>query len=473
MSTPPASYPRLFPEPDQTVAGIGRALREGSISCVEILEKCLAQVDEWEPKVHAWVVLDRDGAIKQARGLDDELKTGHDRGPLHGIPIGIKDIIDVAGLPTACGAKRWVDRIAEQDANVVANLRAAGAVIMGKTVTTPYAWIDPPLTRNPWNLERTPGGSSSGSAAAVACGMCYGAIGTQTGGSITRPASFCGVAGMKPSKWGSDESIFEGVKPFAPSLDHVGPIARTVDDLRILRLEFHDTVAKAGGGIATWIDDPPRLGRMRGFFDRQADPAVLLTFDEALGVFRSAGATVNEAKDPVDFEYVLREHRRIMATEASVVHAHWLEQFPEDYPPRIRELVEEGIFLREHRDLPAKDRMKRLLQGPLIEAIDDLRAEERRARSLGEVLNSWLDSNVEAWITPATIGPAPDPSTTGDPSFNSPWSYFGLPTVSFPIGLATDGMPIAVQLVGNMVGGDFEVLRIAAWCEQAIRNARQ
>ena len=202
----PASYPRLFPEPDQTIAGIGRALREGRTTCVEILEGCLAQVDEWEPKVHAWVVLDREGAIEQARALDDELKTGKDRGPLHGIPIGIKDIIDVAGLPTACGSKRWADRIAESDANVVASLREAGAVIMGKTVTTPYAWIDPPITRNPWNLERTPGGSSSGSAAAVACGMCFGAIGTQTGGSITRPASFCGVAGMKPSKWNPDQS---------------------------------------------------------------------------------------------------------------------------------------------------------------------------------------------------------------------------------------------------------------------------
>src|SRR5262249_42205949 len=152
---------------------------------------------------------------------------------LHGIPIGIKDIIDVKGLPTACGARRWADRIASHDAAVVSRLRRAGAVIMGKTVTTPYAWIDPPVTRNPWNLERTPGGSSSGSAAAVACGMCYGAIGTQTGGSITRPASFCGVAGMKPNHFVASMASL-GIHPFAPSLDHVGPIARTGDDLRLL-----------------------------------------------------------------------------------------------------------------------------------------------------------------------------------------------------------------------------------------------
>ena len=222
-----------------------------------------------------------------------------------------------------------------------------------------------------------------------------------------------------------------------------------------------------------WSAEPPRLGRLRGFFDRQADPAVLLMFEVAMRVFRSAGATVVETKDPVDFENVLREHRHIMAIEASVIHASWLEEFPEDYPPRIRELIEEGLFLKQHRDLPAKDRMKRLLQGQLMEAIDDLRAQEQRARSLADVLNACVDNNAEVWITPATIGSAPDPSTTGDPSFNSPWSYLGLPTVSFPIGLAPDGLPVAVQVVGNVVGGEFELLRIAAWCEQAIRTARQ
>ncbi len=226
-----SDLPRLFPRPEQTIAGIGQLLRQGEVSCVDILGACLEQVDAWEPKVHAWVVLDREGATAQARVLDDELRSGNDRGPLHGIPVGIKDIIDVKGLPTASGAKRWVDRIARKDAAIVELLRGAGAVIMGKTVTTPYAWIDPPPTRNPWDLARTPGGSSSGSAAAVACGMCYGAIGTQTGGSITRPASFCGVSGMKA---GMVEVSTHGVSPFAPSLDTVGPIARTVRDLRSL-----------------------------------------------------------------------------------------------------------------------------------------------------------------------------------------------------------------------------------------------
>src|SRR5205085_712817 len=160
--------------------------------------------------------------------LTDELKKGQNRGPLHGIPIGVKDIIDVFDLPTGCGSKLWANSIARQDATVVKRLRQVGAVILGKTVTTAYAFLDPPVTRNPWNLNRTPGGSSSGSAAAVACGMCLGALASQTGGSTTRPASFCGVCSMKPTH---AFLPLEGILPLAPTLDHVGIMARCVCDL--------------------------------------------------------------------------------------------------------------------------------------------------------------------------------------------------------------------------------------------------
>jgi Asp-tRNA(Asn)/Glu-tRNA(Gln) amidotransferase A subunit family amidase len=450
MSKSPETYPRLFPSPDQTIAGIGRTLREGRTSCVEILNGCFAQVDEWEPKVHAWVVLDREGALEQARGLDDELKNGKDRGPLHGIPIGIKDIIDVAGLPTACGSKRWADKIADSDADLVATLREAGAVIMGKTVTTPYAWIDPPITCNPWNLDRTPGGSSSGSAAAVACGMCLGAIGTQTGGSITRPASFCGVAGMKPSSVYTSKT---GVFPLAPSLDHVGPIARTVEDLRLL----------FGGIIERWkdlkkdlktctpLESPPRLGRLRGFFEQRADAAVTAALDHAVDALAACGAEIVQLKEPIDFEEILIKHRTVMAAEAAHSHDDWLDQSPEDYPPRIQDLVYEGRELGAQRYLRAKDAMD---------------------QSEHSVWFSVDEAELLVVITPATVSVAPDRSTTGDPSFNSPWSFTGLPTVSFPIGVSTEGLPVAVQLVGRPFE-DLELLRISQWCEQAIRTARQ
>jgi Asp-tRNA(Asn)/Glu-tRNA(Gln) amidotransferase A subunit family amidase len=450
MSKSPAEYPRLFPSPDQTIAGVGRALREGRTSCVKILEGCLDQVDEWESKVHAWVILDRSKALEQARKLDSELNVGINRGPLHGIPIGIKDIIDVAGMPTACGARRWANRIAEEDATVVANLRTFGAVILGKTVTTPYAWIDPPMTCNPWNLERTPGGSSSGSAAAVACGMCFGAIGTQTGGSITRPASFCGVAGMKPTPSFASK---KGVFPFAPSLDHVGPIARSVDDLRLLFVAFsYDAMDLGERRNTPVIANPPvRLGRLKGFFERRASHDVSEVFDEASRSLAAAGAEIVQLEDPVDFEQILIHHRIVMAAEAAHTHLQWLEEAPDDYPPRIRELVHEGA---SHL------------------ARDYLAAAAGMSEAEGTVSALFLQHQLDALITPATVSTAPDRSTTGDPAFNSPWSYTHLPTVSFPLGRAADGLPVALQLVGRF-SSDFTLLPVAQWCDLAIRASSQ
>jgi aspartyl-tRNA(Asn)/glutamyl-tRNA(Gln) amidotransferase subunit A len=447
VPNPRQTFPQLFPHVDQTIAGAGRALREGQTSCVKILEQCFNRIDEWEPKIHAWVTLDHDKARDRARNLDDELRSGNDRGPLHGIPIGIKDIIDVAGMPTACGTQRLSKSVAGRDANAVASLIDAGAVVMGKTVTTAHAWIDPPITRNPWNLERTPGGSSSGSAAAVACGMCLGAIGSQTGGSITRPASFCGVAGMKPDK----RSLNDGTKPFAPSFDQVGSIARTVEDLKLMLHAMRGANSEPAPAprAAAGIDRSLRLARFRGFFDERASPAVKQSLDEAARLVASAGATVVELDDPIDFGQVLKEHRLIMAAEAARVHGHLLDEHPEDYPPRIMELI---------------------LEGRAVDATEYARL-QRRIQDIGvQYVDAETDWKFEAVITPATVSTAPDPSTTGDPAFNSPWSYLRLPTVSFPIGLAADGLPLAIQLVANH-NRDFELLQVAQRCERLIRSS--
>jgi Asp-tRNA(Asn)/Glu-tRNA(Gln) amidotransferase A subunit family amidase len=444
--------PRLFPRPEQTIAGIGRLLRQGEVTCVDILNAGLEQVDEWEPKVRAWAVLDRDGAMQQARALDEELRSGRDRGPLHGIPIGIKGIFSVKGLRCACGAKRWADEVDEQDADIVANLREAGAVIMGKTVSTPYAWIDPPPTRNPWNLERTPGGSSSGSAAAVACGMCYGAIGTQTGGSITRPASFCGIAGMKPGRLLSMH-FSGGVLPFAPSLDHFGPMARTTHDLLLILCAMDEKQMRR---LAKLNDEsprttPPRLVRFRGFFDRRAEPSMRSMLEESVIALASLGAEIVDIDDPGDFDQVVKDHRRVMAAEAANVHSGWLDEFPDDYPPRITDLI---------------------LEGRSLSALEYLRAQTQQVPFKNRVRDLLGLGHYDAAITPATVGTAPDPSTTGDPAFNSPWSFTGLPTVSFPVGLADDGMPLALQFVGYDLH-DSDLLSTAAWCENAIRTSRQ
>src|SRR5687767_4279025 len=231
-----------MPEP-LTITEAAEFIRRGDFSPSELLEQCLARIDRYEDRVRAWVLVDRDGAREQAARLTAELKQNGYRGPLHGIPVGVKDIIDVFDMPTGCGSKLWANSYARRDATCVERLRQAGAVIMGKTVTTAFASFDPPVTRNPWNLDRTPGGSSSGSAAAVACGMCLGALGTQTGGSIVRPASFCGIAGLKP---GFGEIGIEGIAPLTLHIDHVGPMARRVSDLYIV---WQALVAGAHGSM--------------------------------------------------------------------------------------------------------------------------------------------------------------------------------------------------------------------------------
>jgi len=425
----------IFSPPHETIAGVSEDLRAGATTCWDVLEACLAKIDEYEPRVRAWVLVDREMARAQARALDAELAEQRWRGPLHGIPIGIKDIVDVAGWPTVAGALHTVEHVANEDAVIVASLRAAGAVFVGKTVTTQYAFFDPPVTRNPWNLERTPGGSSSGSAAAVACGMCLGAIGSQTGGSITRPASFCGVAGLKPTY---GRLSLRGILPLAPSLDHPGPIARTVRDLELMweAISDPDTAARAPG--------PPRLGRLRGLFEDRAQPDVRASLDRALESFAAKGAAVIESTLPPGFEDVLASHRSIMASEAADWHQRAFSEHRTDYLPRISELIEEGLITPAPRYIRCRQHQERLKD---------------------EILACF--EGVDALATPATTSAAPDLSTTGDPAFNSPWSYTGLPVISFPIGLSPDGLPLAIQLVGRP-RGERNLFGAALWCQEVI-----
>lgn len=462
---------RLFPRCDETIDGTARALREGRRTCADVLQQCFGRIDEWEPTVRAWVLVDREGAIEQARVLDEELKAGMYRGPLHGIPIGIKDIIDVAGFPTACGAKHWAKGPAAADAPLVAKLRNAGAVILGKTVTTPYAWIDPPVTRNPWNLDHTPGGSSSGSAAAVACGMCLGAIGSQTGGSITRPASFCGIAGHKPAF-----SFVEtaGILPFARTLDHPGPMARSVRDLIHLQetidrfpgiqTEVEETLARlcpnqqmstdrselTGFRIPESVSGPPRIGCLGGAFRELAAPEMREAIDEAVSALIMKGAKVARVLLPVGLEEVIATHRLIMASEAAAFHQERFRAMPDDYPPRITALIEEGLR---------------------VPAVDYVRQMEKRGIVKGQLLEIMKD--VDVLLTPAALGPAPDPTTTGNPAFNAPWSLWGLRTTTFPVGLSPEGLPLGIQLIGpdDFFNKEDTHFRVALWCEAAIRRA--
>src|SRR3989440_7653426 len=333
-----------------TIAAAAQAIRDGRLSPVALLDACLERIDRYEPRVHAWVFVDRTYAREQAETVAAELKQGIRRGPMHGIPVGIKDIFDVFDWPTAAGSKLWAQSIARADAMVVERLRQAGAVFMGKTVTTQYASFDPPPTRNPWNLERTPGGSSSGSAAAVACGMCLGALGSQTGGSITRLASYCGVAGCKPT-YGRVST--DGVVPLAFSMDHPGPIAGCVRDLAILLQviggpDWRDAACSTSPmpDLLARLDrvvQPPRVGRLRGLFQDLAEPAIQKMMDCVSARFAEQGAVIKQVPLPAAFGEVLDRHRKVMAVEAASFHGPRLRRHPEDYQPKIRRLLEEGL----------------------------------------------------------------------------------------------------------------------------------
>jgi aspartyl-tRNA(Asn)/glutamyl-tRNA(Gln) amidotransferase subunit A len=426
----------LHPSPAQTIVAVSHALRRRERTCVSVVEQCLAQIDAWESKVHAWVSIDRYGALAHARELDRDLAEGRIRGPLHGIPIGIKDLFDVAGLPTLAGAPWLKSAPATADAPVVARLRKAGAIILGKTVTTQFACFDPPETRNPWNLERTPGGSSSGSAAAIATGMCLGALGSQTGGSITRPASYCGVAGCKPT---FGLVPLKGVYPLASSLDHAGPIARSVGDLALLL----EVIAEQPIGYPTPCD-PPRLGRLRGMFSDRSEPSSLALFEKSLGSLAGAGATVSEVKLPAEFDDVLDAHRVLMTVELAALHEPMLLVHRRDYLPCVRGLIEEGLEVPATRYARTKRHQAQLCH--------DMAAVFR---------------GVDVLACPATSGPAPTRETTGSPAFNSCWSYTGLPVVSFPIGVSPDGLPLAMQLVGR-AHDEATLFAVAEWCERQL-----
>jgi len=432
----------------KTIQEAAPAVRTGTITPVDLVEQCLAEMDRWEEHVHAWVFVDREFARAEALRLTDELKRGHHRGPLHGIPIGVKDIFDIADWPTAAGSKRWQHSIARNDADIVAHLRSAGVIFLGKTVTTQFASFDPPVTRNPWNLDHTPGGSSSGSAAAVATGMCFAALGSQTGGSITRPASYCGVAGFKPAY---GVLSLDGIMPLAHSMDHPGPIARCVRDLTLL---YQAMAAPESLGTVSFPTLPaedhrggalkPRLGRFLDHFHDKAAPEVRTAVDHACARLETHGALIQTAHLPARFADVIPRHRIVMAVEAAQFHEPRFRRHPDDYLPCIRQLVEEGLA---------------------CPAPEYARCKEHQHLLREEMLRLMADDVI--YVTPATTTPAPDRATTGDPAFNSPWSYVGLPTISIPTGEFVDGLPICLQLIGSVWNEDL-LFQTAAWCEQAL-----
>lgn len=363
----------------------------------------------------------------------------------------MKDIFDTAGLRTTAGSRILANNVPKHDATAVARLRTAGAVILGKTQTTEFACLDPCETRNPWHLEHTPGGSSSGSAAAVACGMVPLALGSQTGGSISRPACYCGVVGVKPSR---GRISLRGVAPVSQSLDHVGVLARCIGDAALALAAVAgpdpldplcaaepppDYAAAAGRRI-----DPPRLGVLPALLER-ADTVMAAAARGAARRFAATGARVEERPFPGPLDTVLERHGVVMAAECAAHHAVRFESRPDDYRPKIRSLIEYG------RSIAATTYAEALRHQLAF-----------RAR----VLECFGDCG--ALLTPAATSTAPrDLTTTGSPSLNSPWSYAGFPTVVVPTGVAADGLPVGLQLIGRP-DAEAELVEIAAWCEEKL-----
>lgn len=430
----------------ESISSLLAAMKSGTLTSAVLVEQCLARIEAGDHELRAWVSVDAVGARAEAARADGELSGGVVRGVLHGIPIGIKDIVDVAGTVTGAGSKLRIrtEPPANRDAALVTALRRAGAIILGKTVTTEFACFDPPPTRNPWAADRTPGGSSSGSAAAVAARMVPAAIGSQTGGSITRPASFCGVCGMKPT---FQKVSLDGVIPVAPSLDHPGPIASTVGDLRILlqALTGTDCVDAELPAMSRL-----KLARLCGFFEERIDLQLREVMESTIQRFASAGATIIDIDVPREFSDVLIHHRRIMATEAASWHRDRFRDHREDYGPCVASLIEEGLKTRP----------------------EDYAASKSHQEALTSAMASLFQEPIDALLTPATTGPAPDVTTTGDPCMNSPWSYTGLPTVSFPIGLSTDQLPLSIQVAGPHLH-DWQLLNRAEACERVLRPVEE
>jgi Asp-tRNA(Asn)/Glu-tRNA(Gln) amidotransferase A subunit family amidase len=427
-------------------------IRDGRISSAELVEDCLRRIDEVEPRVQAWAFLDREHALSQAREADDRRKQGKAIGPLHGVPIGIKDIFDTGDYPTELGSPLWEGRTPRRDAAAVARLRAAGAVILGKTVTAEYAYRTPGKTRNPHDPERTPGGSSSGSAAAVAAGMVPGAIGSQTSGSTIRPASFCGVVGFKPTHGLIPRS---GALLLSRALDHVGVFARSVEDAALLAEQLAgfdeedpDTRPLARPPLAAVAASEPPLAPRFAFVRTpawpQADPVLEPAFAELVEALGEAAAEVELG---AGFERAFEMHGLVMDVEmAHNLHRDY-QKGAEKLSPPLRELIERG---RAHR------------------AVDYTRA-LAGARALNAALDPAFDE-YDALLTPAAPGEAPRSlETTGNPAFCTIWTYLGTPAVTLPLLQGENGMPIGVQLVARR-GNDARLLRTARWLAATVER---
>ena len=406
------------------------AIAKGETSSVELVTAYLDQIAAKDAEIQAFQVLDREHALRQAARADALRKEGKGTGRLHGVPVAVKDIIDTADMPTEHGSRVFAGRQPERDAQCVANLRAAGAVILGKTVTTELATLQPSRTRNPHNTGHTPGGSSAGSAAAVASAMAPLALGTQTIGSIIRPAAFCGVVGYKPTVGLVPRA---GVMEQAASLDTVGGMARSVDDVALLVeiMQGHDvndpaSIPAARPPLLATAQQhwplPPMFAFIKTHAWEQADAVTREAFGELV---EQLGAQVSEVSIDHSTAAGVEAARIVNRVELAAIFGPVLDRSPDLFGDKVIAMIEDG----------------RRVSG--VQYLDALNARHKYYETVEDIL-----VNHGTILTPAALGVAPQGlGATGDPVFCAFWTYLGVPAITLPL-LEVDGMPMGVQLVG-------------------------
>jgi aspartyl-tRNA(Asn)/glutamyl-tRNA(Gln) amidotransferase subunit A len=429
---------------DLTIAEAAARLRDGEVSSVDLTRAMLERIERLDPRLNSYLTVTADAALAEAARLDAEARAGRLRGPLHGIPLALKDLFDTAGVRTTAGAKLFADRVPERDATVVGRLRQAGMVLLGKlnmhelafgvTTNNPHFGA----CRNPWDPDRIPGGSSGGSGAAVAARLCYGSLGSDTGGSIRIPASLCGIAGLKPTYGRVSRA---GVIPLSWTLDHVGPITRSVRDAALMLgvIAGHDPADPASEDrpvpdYTAGLEDGVRgmrIGLPRRYFFEGAEPAVLAAVEAAIDVLRREGAEVHEVAI-ADMELIGSVFQVIILAEAAAYHAGRLRARPRDFGADVRERLEPGLLYPATQYIDAQRARRRIVEGFLAALTD-----------------------VDVLVTPTlpvTAAPIPGPKVeTPNPltRFTFPINVSGLPALSLPCGFDTNGLPIGLQFIGR------------------------
>jgi Asp-tRNA(Asn)/Glu-tRNA(Gln) amidotransferase A subunit family amidase len=434
-----------------SAAHAAREIREGRLTSEELVQTCLEHIRALEPKVQAWQFLDEEHALAQAKACDERKRSGESLGALHGVPVGIKDIIDTADMPTENGTVLHRGRTPREDAAVVSMLRAAGAVILGKTVTTECAYFNPGKTRNPHNAEHTPGGSSSGSAAAVGAGMVPLALGSQTAGSVIRPGAFCGDYAFKPTHGLIPRS---GVLQLSRTLDHIGLFARSIEDLALLaeQLVGHDehdpdTRPRARPAFQALAAEEPPLEPVFAFVKTPHWERTDADTKEAYAeLVEALGDRVEEVELFPSATEAWDWHRTIMEAEMAANLEPLWRAGESELSEKLRALLERG---RRTTALEHQRALRRI--APTVESLDEL-----------------FQQRYDAILTPPALGTAPKGlGATGDPVFCSLWTLLGMPAITLPLMKGENGLPLGVQLVGRK-GYDARLLRTARWLEKKV-----